>query len=200
MGSGQAPVILASGSAIRKQLLSGAGLRFAVDAADIDERAVAMSLAEQPVAERARGLAAAKALSVASRRPGALVIGADQMLELDGEVLSKAPTASAAREVLKRLRGRAHHLHSGVAIAKNGEIVWSLAQSATLHVRAFSDRWLDDYCATAGEALTKSVGAYQLEGIGVQLFERIEGDYFTILGLPLLPLLAELRRLGLIED
>ena len=193
-------LVLASASGIRQQLLTGAGLQFVVDAADVDEPAIANTLAARQVPERARGLAEAKALHVSARHPGAMVIGADQMLELGGEVLSKAPDAEAARKVLQRLRGRAHHLYSGVALAKNSKIVWSLVQSATLHARAFSGHWLDTYCASAGEALTQSVGAYQLEGVGVQLFERIEGDYFTILGLPLLPLLAELRRLGLIED
>lgn len=192
--------VLASASGIRQRLLRDAGLSFDVVPAGIDERAVAAKLAALPVPERAKGLAEAKAIFVSNSQPGAIIIGADQMLELDGEVLSKARDADAARRVLQRLRGRTHHLHSGVAVAKDGKAVWSLVQSATLSVRAFSETWLDAYVADAGDALTKSVGAYQLEGPGVQLFERIDGDYFTILGLPLLPLFAGLRRLGVSED
>ena len=193
-------LVLASASGIRRQLLTGAGLSFDVDPADIDERALAAKLAALSVPKRAKSLAEAKALAVAARHQGAIAIGADQMLEIDGDGLSKARDETAARAVLIRLRGRAHHLHSGVALAKDGKVDWSFVQSACLHVRAFTEGWLDAYMSIAGEAATKSVGAYQLEGLGVQLFERIEGDYFTVLGLPLLPLLTELRRLGCIED
>ena len=192
-------VILASGSAIRRQLLTNAGIRFHVDPADIDERGLAASLAGVPPPERAKALAEAKAADISIRNRDAIVIGADQMLELDGDVLLKANGAAEARTILLRLRGLPHHLHSGVALARNGEVIWSAVLSATLQVRRFSDQWLDDYTENATGALTSSVGAYELEGRGVQLFERIEGDYFTILGLPLLPLLAELRRLGAIE-
>ena len=193
------PLLLASQSRIRWQLLTNAGLTFDTDAADIDERAVAASI-PGPSREIAKGLAVAKALHVAARHPGALVIGADQMLELDGHNLSKAADAAAGRAALMRLRGRTHHLHSGVALAHGDQVLWSHVDSAAMHVRDFSDGWLDAYLAACPESLTTSVGAYQLEGPGVQLFERIEGDYFTILGLPLLPLLAALREHGVLPS
>jgi len=201
MAESRPPLVLASASGIRRKLLAGAGLHFAVDAADVDERAIlalaAVSALDRP--QQAAWLAAAKAQSVGRRHQGAVVIGADQMLELDGDVLHKAPDAPAARATLWRMRGRAHRLHSGWALYQDGQLVRSGVSSATLHVRSFSEAWLDAYVAANSEALTSAVGAYQLEGQGIQLFERIEGDYFTILGLPLLPLLAELRRLAIIE-
>lgn len=200
MATDRPRLFLASGSAIRRQLLAGAGLAFTADPADIDERAADAANAHLPVCERARRLAEAKAAHVSLRHPRALVIGADQMLEIDGEVLTKAPNAEVARQALLRLRGKTHFLHSGIALARDGEVLWSAAPSAALTVRDFTDTWLAGYVAAAGDALTTSVGAYQLEGLGVTLFERIEGDYFTILGLPLLPLLAELRRRGAVDD
>ena len=180
-------------------MLLNAGLTFKTDAADIDERAVAASISG-PSREIAKGLAVAKALHVAARYPGALVIGADQMLEQEGAAFSKAKDAAAARAVLMQLRGRVHHLHSGVALARGNQVIWSHVDSAAMQVRTFSEGWLDAYMAACPEALTSSVGAYQLEGSGVQLFERIEGDYFTILGLPMLPLLAALRREGVLPS
>ena len=199
-----ARLVLASGSRIRRQLLANAGLAFTLDPADIDEDATVARLRARSSAVAlpglAQGLAEAKALHVGARHAGALVIGADQMLELDGEILSKAADAAAGRAVLMRLRGRAHHLHSGVALASDGNVLWSHVQSATLHMRRFSEAWLDAYLAASGDAATASVGAYQLEGPGVQLFERIEGDYFTILGLPLLALLTALRTHGVTDE
>ncbi len=195
-------LVLASGSSIRRQLLENAGIVFVVDPADIDEPAALRDLQrnEQSVPRLGRGLAALKAEAVSRRRPDSLVIGADQMLELDGAILTKAGTAEIARDVLTRLRGRQHYLHSGVAIARGGRTLWSHVESATMRVRQFSDSWLDSYVARLSTILTTTVGAYQLEGEGIQLFERIEGDYFTILGLPLLALLAELRKQHGIED
>jgi len=195
-----ARLVLASASAARQRLLAGAGLSFDVVPAHIDERAIAARLSGLNVPECAKGLAEAKALAVSALVPESLVIGADQMLELDGEVLSKAPDVVSAKRVLECLRDRTHQLHSGVALARDGQAVWSVVQSATLHVRGFSDTWLTSYIERTGTALTKSVGGYEFEGLGVQLFECIEGDYFTILGLPLLPLLAELRRLDAITS
>jgi septum formation protein len=194
-------LVLASGSKIRRQLLENAGIMFTVDAADIDERSILEPLIERrlPIPELACSLAEAKARAVSHRHPGALVIGADQMLEHDGEILHKAADVAAARKVLLRLRGTSHHLHSGFAIARDDHVIKSHVLSASLYVRDFSEAWLDRYIAANAEALTASVGAYQLEGEGIQLFERIEGDYFTILGLPLLELLGELRRLKVIE-
>lgn len=192
-------IVLASGSSIRRQMLEGAGLRFIVDPANIDERALDIVLASQPLAGRAKSLAEAKAQAVSYRHMQATIVGADQMLELGEIELHQAPNIEAARSALQRMRGRSHSLHSGVALAQQGQVVWSHVQSANLYVRDFSDQWLDNYMAQAGNALMTSVGAYQIEGPGVQLFDRIDGDYFTILGLPLLPLLAQLRQLDIIE-
>ena len=198
------PLVLASGSQIRRSLIASAGLDVAVDPADIDEAAAMRALAaEAPppaIADRARRLAILKAAAVSGRHKGAIVIGADQMLELDGRILTKSADKAAARETLMALRGRVHHLHSGVALVRDGETLWSDVRSATLQVRAFTGAFLALYVDQADNALTRSVGAYELEGLGVQLFDRIEGDYFTILGLPLLPLLAELRRLGVLTS
>jgi len=193
-------LILASASVVRRQLLAGAGVEFDVEPADIDERAAELRLRSASVAARAKSLAEAKAVQVSMRRSRSKVIGADQILELEGVVFSKAANSEEACQILRKLRGRTHRLHSGVALAEDGEVVWSLVQSASLTVRAFSEAWLEAYLAKAGSALTQSVGAYQLEGLGAQLFTHIEGDYFTVLGLPLLPLLDELRRQALIED
>ena len=195
-------VVLASGSKIRRQLLENAGVAFTVDPADIDEPAAVLELkrTERAVPQLARKLAALKAEAVSRRRPDALVIGADQMLELDGEILTKASSADTARAVLMRLRGRDHHPHSGVAIAQAGRTIWSHVGSASMRVRPFTESWLDSYVSRLSDILTTTVGAYQLEGEGIQLFERIDGDYFTILGLPLLELLAELRRHGVHEE
>lgn len=195
-------LVLASGSSIRRQLLQNAGVVFSVDPAEIDEPAAVrdLQLHETAVPPLARGLASLKAEAVSRRHHDALVIGADQMLDLDGEILTKAGTPAMARAVLAQLRGREHRLHSGVAIAQGGQTVWSHVGSATLRMRQFSDTWLDSYVARLSTVLTTTVGAYQLEGEGIQLFERIEGDYFTILGLPLLQLLGELRKQRVIEE
>lgn len=196
-------LVLASASAIRRQLLDGAGLPCEIEPAAIDERAAMAGMLSSspplPPAGVAGRLAELKALDVAGRRdPKAWVIGADQTLELDGELLTKAADAEGGRAVLQRMRGRTHWLHSGVALAHERRVVWSTVGSAALSVREFTPAWLETYLQMAGDALTRSVGAYQLEGLGVQLFERIEGDYFTILGLPLLELLAALRERGVI--
>ena len=193
-------LILASKSAARTSLLAGAGLSFEPAGAGVDEDAFkieALARGEGP-REVAVGLSALKALAVSKTRPG-LVIGADQTLDLGGRLIDKAETPAEARQRLQDLRGRVHHLHSGVAAAENGEVVWSTVETATLSVRDFSDAWLDGYLARQGDRILSSVGCYQLEGEGVQLFDRIEGDYFTILGLPMVPLLAFLRERGLVQ-
>lgn len=201
---GGAEVVLASASAIRRELLTRAGVALSVEVAQLDEPALMRRLkAEQPPLgpiDVARLLSCAKADEVSARRPEAWVIGADQVLALGSEIVTKAPDRDAARQALLRLRGRTHHLHSAVAVARGGRTIWSDVDSAALTVRDFSDHWLEAYLDAAGEALTRSVGAYQLEGLGVQLFEHIEGSYFTILGLPLLPLLAVLRRERIISS
>ena len=188
-------LILASQSPARIALLSAAGLRFAACPAPIDERALeARELGKGAQApELARALAEAKALAVAAEHPGATVIGADQVLALGSELLHKSADAAAARVQLDRLQGRTHTLVCGVAMARGGVIVWSDVASAELTMRAFSAAERDRILALEGDRVLGAVGAYRLEGPSVQLFERIEGDYFTILGLPLLPLLAALR-------
>jgi septum formation protein len=191
-------LILASASPIRGTLLRNAGLSFEVVPADIDERA-----AEQPLLaagatpeDLALALAMAKAVSVSERRSGDLVIGADQVLDFMGERLTKPADMEAARRQLLRLSGRTHHLHSAVAGARDGNVVWSTVETATLKMRAFAPAAAGQYLARASEVALQSVGAYQLESSGVQLFETIEGDYFAILGLPLLSLLGFLREEG----
>ncbi len=188
-------LILASQSPARIALLSAAGLRFAACPAPIDERALeARELGKGAQApELARALAEAKALAVAAEHPGATVIGADQVLALGSELLHKPADAAAARVQLDRLQGRTHTLVCGVAMAQDGVTVWSDVASAALSMRAFSTAERDRILALEGDRVLGAVGAYRLEGPSVQLFERIEGDYFTILGLPLLPLLAALR-------
>lgn len=194
-------IVLASTSRARRELLAAAGVAFTVEAADVDEPAVRAKLGSGRRVEPrhvAEVLAAAKAEDVGGKRPGSLVIGADQVLALGDELLSKAPTLEAARTTLRKLRGRTHELHSAVAFAQKGKVAWAHVATARLTMRDFSDAFLDDYLKRASDSVGQSVGAYELEGLGVQLFERIEGDYFTILGLPLLPVLAELRARGIL--
>jgi septum formation protein len=197
-----ASVILASGSAIRRQLLASAGVLFSVEPAAVDEGEIrARLLGESDCVEAsdlAGILARAKAEAVSHLRPDALVIGADQVLALGARLFEKPANLAEARDTLDRLRGRTHTLHSAVAIAERGQVVWGDVQVASLTMRRFSDAFLDQYIARAGERICSSVGAYELEGLGLQLFEVIEGDYFTILGLPMLPLLAELRQRGVV--
>ena len=193
-------IILASGSAIRRQLLASAGVPFAVHPANVDEgelRAQMLNESDCVVgAQIAGALARAKALAVSRLMPDALVIGADQVLALGTRLFDKPTDLVAARDHLDRLRGQTHELVSAVVLVVNGQPVWGMAQAAQLTMRPFSDAFLDGYVATAGDRICSCVGAYELEGLGLQLFERIEGDYFTILGLPLLPLLTELRARG----
>ncbi|PKQ08236.1 MAG: septum formation protein Maf [Alphaproteobacteria bacterium HGW-Alphaproteobacteria-11] len=194
------PLILASASAVRASLLKGAGLDFEVADSRLDEEEVKRGFAGRDDAADtdalALKLAAEKARAVSRGNPQALVIGADQILSCEGKRYDKPKSMAEARANLLAFRGRPHILHSGVALVANDVVVWSHAGQAHLTMRDFTDDFLDEYLALAGERVLKSVGCYQLEGPGVQLFERIEGDYFTILGLPLLPLLDELRARG----
>ena len=199
------PLILASASAVRAKLLADAGLRFDAVDSRVDEDAIKAgfarsdsrgSNAENETDALALKLAEAKALAVSATKPDALVIGADQILSCDGRRYDKPKSMAEARANLLAFRGRPHILHSALVLASKEKIVWNLTASATLTMRDFSEDFLDHYLEEAGERVMKSVGCYQLEGPGIQLFEKIEGDYFSILGLPLLPLLDELRRRG----
>jgi septum formation protein len=196
------PLVLASRSDVRGKLLAAAGLRFEIRPAPIDERAVEAqdgAAGEVDPAAAALILARAKAHSVARTVPGHLVLGADQMLALGNRRFNKPADRAAAVAQLRSLRGREHALHSALALVRDGEVLFDCIDSARLVMRDFSDRFLDDYLDMMGPAVLSSVGGYQLEGIGVHLFERVEGDYFTILGLPLLPLLAFLRDNGFVS-
>ncbi len=187
-------VILASKSSARRAVLSGAGVPFDVATAGVDEDAVKASLLAEGATPReiADALAELKALRV-SRGRSAFVIGSDQTLELEGRLYDKAPSLEEARERLLALRGKTHKLHSAVVVAKEGAPIWREVVTAKLHMRDFSDAFLDEYLGLEGEELLGSVGCYRLEGPGAQLFSRVEGDYFTILGLPLFGLLEFLR-------
>ena len=193
------PLVLASKSDVRGKLLAASGLRFEIRPASIDERAVEAKAGATDAAAAARLLARSKALSVAVQRPGHLVLGADQTLARGATRFSKPADRAAAAEQLRALRGRTHELHSALALARDDAVLFDCVDTARLTMRDISDRFLDEYLSMAGEAALHSVGGYQLEGIGVHLFEKIEGDYFTILGLPLLPLLAFLRKNGFLD-
>lgn len=186
-------VILASTSATRRKLLEDAGARVVVMAPTIDEEVVKESTAGSDPADVAMILAQAKAISVSEANRSALVIGADQVLSLDDRIFNKPKTREEARDQLLDLRGQRHVLTSAVACALNGEVIWSHDDEAQLVMRQFSNDFLGAYLAALDDEVCDSVGGYKLEGLGSQLFEEIEGDFFTILGLPLLPLLEFLR-------
>lgn len=189
-------LVLASTSRIRGELLTQAGLAFTAMRPEVDENALKISAKGVSPGDLARSLAAAKAVSVTNRSPEALVIGADQVLNLAGKAFDKPASREEARQHLLQLRGQRHVLETAICCAKAGKIVWEHLGRATLTMRAFSESFLDDYLDHMGPEVTTSVGAYKLENLGIQLFDTIEGDYFTILGLPLLPLLDFLRRQG----
>ena len=192
-------LVLASKSAARRAMLEGAGVPFSVQVADVDEDAVKAAHDPADAAGLAVELARVKALAVSRHDADAWVLGADQTLAFDGGLVSKAASLEAARARLVAMRGRDHQLHSGAALARNGQIVWSGVDTADMRVRDFSDAFLDAYLAAEGEGLLACVGSYRLEGMGSQLFEAVDGDYFTVLGLPLWPVLAELRRAGVLR-
>ena len=194
-------IVLASGSVARQQVLRGAGVAFTVDVAQVDETAVVDSLSAEKAAGReiADVLAELKALKVSVRHPGEIVIGADQVLSIGSDIFQKPGSFAEAREQLMRLRGRTHVLSSAACAARDGVVVWRFVGEARLMVRAFSDVFLDAYLAEVGADILGSVGAYHVEGLGVQLFSKIEGDSFTIMGLPLLPLLDFLRTQGIVR-
>ncbi len=190
---GKDPLILASQSRARQMLLANAGISHEAIPADIDERALQKDSGLSTPGEIARLLAAEKARFVSSQNPGRYVVGADQTLAVGGRLFSKPAGRTAAAEQLRLLAGQRHELHSAFAVARDGKILLADVSIAGMTMRRLSESEIEAYLDQAGEAVTTSVGAYQLEGLGVHLFERIEGDHFTILGLPLLPLLAYLR-------
>jgi septum formation protein len=195
------PIILASGSRIRAEILAGAGVTAKVKPVTVDEAALHAEMAQPTVPhELAVRLAEAKARASAVANPEAFVIGADQVLSLNGKVFAKPASAAAAADQLRRLRGATHRLDSAFACMRGDRLIATEVDGAELTMRAFSDEFLKFYVDAAGPGILDSVGGYQLEGLGAQLFERIEGDYFTILGLPLLPLLAVLRTEGLLSS
>jgi septum formation protein len=190
------PLVLASRSAVRRVLLEAAGIPLKIAPADIDERAVERRAGAGTAADVASLLAREKSRAGCAGLKGRLVVGADQTLALGRTRFTKPVDRDIAREQLRSLAGRTHELHSAVAVARDGRVLFSKVDTAKLTMRELSDQFLDAYLDTAGEAVMASVGGYQLEGLGSQLFERIEGDYFTILGLPLFALLGFLRKEG----
>lgn len=195
-------VILASGSTTRQAMLRAAGVAFTVDVAAVDETAILESLAAEHAKPRdaADMLAELKTLKISTKHPAALVIGADQILSLGNRFFAKPHDLPAARKQLQELRGQTHVLTSAAVAARAGAPIWREVREARLTMRNLSDAFIDEYLAAAGAAVLSSVGAYQIEGLGAQLFSRIDGDHFTILGLPLLPLLDMLRTQGILKS
>jgi septum formation protein len=194
-------IILASASSARQAILKNAGVAAQSLPAGIDERAAEAPLLQSGAGagDLAQALAMIKASRVSEQRPADLVIGADQTLEIDGERLTKPADMAAARRQLLHLAGKTHHLHSALACCRGGEVVWQHMETVTLTMRPLTPQEIGRYLAKTGEKALTSVGTYQIEGLGIQLFERIDGDYFAILGLPILPLLAFLRAEGEVE-
>jgi len=195
------PLVLASASASRRSLLSAAGVDFVTAPADIDEPALMRRLIGDGGDGRAiaEALAGEKAAQISRQRPGETVLGGDSVLELDGEILGKCRDLGALRALLLRMSGQPHQLISAVALVRDGRVLWRHTSLARMTVRPLSERFIDAYLAREGEKLLSSVGGYHFEGLGAQLFEKVEGDYFSILGLPLLEVLAALRAEGLLQ-
>jgi septum formation protein len=194
-------LILASASAVRARLLHEAGVPFEVRPARIDERKAKASLlaAKLDADAIATALAELKAVQVSSANPQALVVGCDQILVFDGGLVDKSRDLAEARALLRELRGKEHSLVTGCVLVKGGATVWRRLERCRLWMRFFSDAFLEEYLQGEGDNVLGSVGCYHLEGRGIQLFERVEGDYFSVLGLPLIPLLAALREQGIVE-
>jgi septum formation protein len=193
------PLVLASGSRARRLLLTAAGVPLEVQAADLDERGLEAGAASLGPGAIAVLLAREKASAISRRHPGRLVLGADQILSLDGKRFAKPPDRAAAYAQLRALSGRTHELHSAIVFARDTTVLFEHVSVARLTMRALTDRFLELYLDAAGSAATESVGAYQIEGLGIQLFERLDGDYFGILGLPLIEVLDFLRRYGCLQ-
>ncbi len=196
---GKYPLVLASQSRARQTLLADAGIDFEAIPPDIDERAVQQNSGLSAPGDIAALLAREKAVAASMQLSGRYIVGADQTLALGTRLFSKPSGPAQAKEQLRALAGRGHELHSAVAVARDGKILFEGAALARMTMRRLGEAEIDAYLDAAGEAVTSSVGAYQLEGLGIHLFERIEGDHFTILGLPLLQLLAFLRSEGLLS-
>ena len=200
--AGRPPLILASTSKIRARMLEAAGLAFIVEPPGLDEAVMRQAVSGEKSLEPhdiAEVLARAKAEAVSDLARKAYVIGADQVLEFRGEILSKPDSMEAVRRQLLDLNGKRHTLHTSVAVATDGETIWATTEIAMLTMLTLTPEFIGRYLAAVGEEVLSSVGAYQIESVGIQLFDRIDGDYFVILGLPLIPLLAALRREGVIE-
>jgi len=193
-------LVLASASASRAALLKAAGVTFITDPADLDEDALMAELRGADAQTVASTLAQQKALHVSARHPGAVVLGGDSVIGFGGDHLSKCATLAEAKALLRRLSGQAHLLVSAAALAKDGALLWTHASPCRMAVRDLSPQFLDDYIAAEGPAILSSVGCYHFEGRGAQLFDRVEGDYFSVLGLPLLPVLAALRKEGVLTS
>lgn len=194
-------IILASGSAIRRKILTDAGVPFEVVVKPVDEAAIKASMLAEgaPIRDIADALAEAKAVRV-SRQTSGLVIGADQIMEMDGQLFDKPRDMAEARARLLSMRGKAHHLVGSVVICEDGAPVWRYASRTTLHVRAFSEAFIDHYLESEGQAVLQAVGAYKFEERGAQLFTKVEGDFFSILGLSLLPVMDYLRTRGVMPS
>ncbi|TIX92983.1 Maf-like protein [Rhizobium sp. P44RR-XXIV] len=195
------PLILASSSPFRRMLMENAGLHFQAIPANVDERSIEAPLERNGASPDAVALvlAKAKAKEVSDRFPGSLVIGSDQTMSLGAQVFHKPTSMADAENHLRTLSGKTHRLNSAIALARNGDIIWEHVSHAELTVRELSPDFIHRHLSRVGEKALSSVGAYQLEGEGIQLFSKIEGDYFTIVGLPMLPLLQQLRELGAID-
>ncbi len=195
-------IVLASGSATRRIVLESAGLSIVIDRPDVDEGKLKDDCRRRNLtaSDTAATLAAAKAGQIVSRHPGKIVLGADQMLECEGDWFDKPTDLAAARQQLQRLSGRTHTLRSAITAMRDGQTIWSVIDSAELTMRPITSLFIDSYLDEVGEQALSSVGGYQVEGPGIQLFGEIRGDHFTILGLPLLPLLGFLRGQGVIAE
>lgn len=193
-------LVLASASASRTALLKAAGVAFLADPADLDEEALMAGLRGSDAATIASTLAQQKALHVSARHPGKLVLGGDSVIGFGEDMLSKCATLEEARALLRRLAGHAHLLVSAASLARDGALLWTHASPCRMTMCDFSQEFLDDYIAAEGKAILSSVGCYRFEGRGAQLFDNVEGDYFSVLGLPLLAVLAVLRKEGVLAS
>ncbi|ARP99038.1 Maf family protein [Pseudorhodoplanes sinuspersici] len=199
--SAPAPLVLASRSFARRTMLSAAGIPVEIIPAKIDERAIERNLnGKRDPDELALLLSWEKASAVSFKAPSRLIVGADQTLAMGSKRFNKPANVDEAREQLRMLRGQSHTLHSATTLVQDGSVLFKVVDTARLRMRNFSDKFLDDYLEAAGPSVTESVGGYQLEKLGIHLFERVEGDYFTILGMPLLPLLDFFRFKGFLKD